>query len=86
MSNMDVFDQTFEWGAEGVRRLAPRSQVVVIVDVLSFTTCVDVRSLHPFPERFPFLEAEFIPYNKYHKLLVEIKDQTVYVADIVDCR
>lgn len=53
-----------------------------------------IRSLHQFPERFPFLEAEFIPYNKYHKLFIEkwylilyqIKDRTVYVDYIVDCR
>jgi plasmid stabilization system protein ParE len=53
-----------------------------------------IRSLHQMPERFPFLEAEFIPPNKYHKMFVEkwylilyqIKDQTVYVDYIVDCR
>ncbi|QHT59676.1 phosphosulfolactate phosphohydrolase [Paenibacillus lycopersici] len=42
-----MFHQTpyrirFEWGAEAVRRLAPLSGAVVIVDVLSFTTCVEV--------------------------------------------
>lgn len=60
MSLADVFDQTsyrirFEWGAEGVRRLAPRSHVVVIVDVLSFTTCVEVavsRDAVVFPYRY----------------------------------
>ncbi len=30
-----------------------------------------IRSLHQMPERFPFLEAEFIPPNKYHKMFVE---------------
>ncbi|GAB6153751.1 type II toxin-antitoxin system RelE/ParE family toxin [Desulfosporosinus burensis] len=53
-----------------------------------------IRSLSTMPERFPFLNAEFIPLNKYHKLFVEkwylilyqIKDQTVYVNYIVDCR
>ena len=53
-----------------------------------------IRSLHQMPERFPFLPAEFIPPNKYHKMFIEkwylilyqIKDQTVYVDYIVDCR
>jgi len=53
-----------------------------------------IRSLYQMPERFPFLESEFIPTNKYHKMFVEkwylilyqIKDQTVYVDYIVDCR
>ncbi|MEB3103031.1 type II toxin-antitoxin system RelE/ParE family toxin [Ferviditalea candida] len=53
-----------------------------------------IRSLHQLPERYPFLEAEFIPLNKYHKMFVEkwylvlyqIKDRTVYVDYIVDCR
>lgn len=53
-----------------------------------------IRSLSTMPERFPFLDAEFIPPNKYHKTFIEkwylvlyqIKDQTVYVAYIVYCR
>ncbi|MFA5384761.1 MAG: type II toxin-antitoxin system RelE/ParE family toxin [Eubacteriales bacterium] len=53
-----------------------------------------IRSLHQMPERCTFLEADFIPPNKYHKMLVEkwylipyqIKDQTVYIEYIVDCR
>jgi 2-phosphosulfolactate phosphatase len=32
----------FEWGAEGLVALAPRCEVVVVVDVFRFTTCVDV--------------------------------------------
>ncbi len=52
-----------------------------------------IRSLHQMPERYPFLNAEFIPLNRYHKMFVEkwylilyqIKDRTVYVDYIVDC-
>ncbi|MHB8061049.1 MAG: type II toxin-antitoxin system RelE/ParE family toxin [Ruminiclostridium sp.] len=53
-----------------------------------------IRFLATMPERFPFWNAEFIPLNKYHKMFVEkwylilyqIKDQTVYIDYIVDCR
>jgi 2-phosphosulfolactate phosphatase len=36
------YDVRFEWGLAGVQTLAQVSDVVVIVDVLSFTTCVDI--------------------------------------------
>ena len=53
-----------------------------------------IRSLKSMPERCPFFQAEFIPPNKYHRMFIEnwylvlyqIKDQTVYVDYIVDCR
>ncbi|HZW05210.1 MAG TPA: 2-phosphosulfolactate phosphatase [Anaerolineaceae bacterium] len=45
-----------EWGAEGVRRLARECAVLVIVDVLSFTTAVEVAVsrgavVYPYPAR-----------------------------------
>ena len=53
-----------------------------------------IRSLAEMPERFPFLDVDFVPRNKYHKMFVEnwyivlyqIKDNMVYVDYIVDCR
>jgi plasmid stabilization system protein ParE len=53
-----------------------------------------IRSLSQMPERFPFLDDDSIPRGKYHKMFVEkwylilyqIKDQTVYVDYIMDCR
>ncbi|WP_225943956.1 2-phosphosulfolactate phosphatase [Actinophytocola algeriensis] len=38
----DGFDLRVEWGLDGVRALGPRCAVLVVVDVLVFTTTVDV--------------------------------------------
>ncbi|MDQ3928095.1 MAG: 2-phosphosulfolactate phosphatase [Chloroflexota bacterium] len=49
------YDVRCEWGLEGVRALAPISDVVIIVDVLSFCTCVDVAASNGalvYPYRF----------------------------------
>ena len=53
-----------------------------------------LRSLACMLHRFPFFEEMYIPPNKYHKMFVEkwylvlyqIKDDTVYVDYILDCR
>ena len=37
-----TFDIRCEWGLQGVAALAPISDVVIIVDVFSFTTCVEI--------------------------------------------
>ena len=34
------FDIRCEWGEQGVARLAPISDAVIIVDIMSFSTCV----------------------------------------------
>lgn len=49
------FDIRFEWGEHGVAALAPISQAVIIVDVLSFSTSVDIavqRGALVFPYRW----------------------------------
>jgi len=35
------FDVRCEWGMAGVIQLAPTSDVIIIVDVFSFTTCAE---------------------------------------------
>lgn len=36
------FEVRCEWGEKGVLRLAPISDIVIIIDVLSFSTCIDI--------------------------------------------
>lgn len=53
-----------------------------------------IRSLVTMPTRYGFINDEYITPNKYHKMIVssrylliyQIKDNTVYVEFIVDCR
>jgi 2-phosphosulfolactate phosphatase len=40
--NQSEFDLRCEWGLHGVNQLASISDVVVIVDILSFSTCVEI--------------------------------------------
>lgn len=42
MYTQSAFDIRCEWGLAGVQHLTPACDVVIIVDVLSFTTCVDI--------------------------------------------
>ena len=54
--DQSAFRERFEWGQAGIRRLAPISDTVVVVDMLSFATAVDVAvgrgaTVLPFPQR-----------------------------------
>lgn len=53
-----------------------------------------MRSLSQLPQRFPFFNEPYIPSNKYRKIFIkkwyivlyQIKDDTVYIDYIIDCR
>jgi 2-phosphosulfolactate phosphatase len=54
-SSQSAFDIRCEWGPQGVAQLAPISDIVIIVDVLSFSTSVDIaisRDAMVFPYRW----------------------------------
>ncbi|MCB0669681.1 MAG: 2-phosphosulfolactate phosphatase [Saprospiraceae bacterium] len=40
--NQEEYRIKFEWGLDGIHTLYPVSDIIVIVDVLSFSTCVDI--------------------------------------------
>ena len=53
-----------------------------------------MRSLNQMSQRFPFFNESYIIPNKYRKMFIEkwyivlyqIKDDTVYIDYIIDCR
>jgi 2-phosphosulfolactate phosphatase len=40
--DQSAYDIRCEWGEQGIAALAPHVDVVIVIDVLSFSTCVDV--------------------------------------------
>jgi len=54
----------------------------------------DIESLSQFPERFPMFDSEFVPHDRYRKMLsakrylilYEIDGNNVCVDYVVDCR
>ncbi|BCW60356.1 hypothetical protein StoSoilB20_37030 [Arthrobacter sp. StoSoilB20] len=61
----------FEWGLDGARAVVPGADLAVVVDVLSFTTCVSVavdRGAVVFP--YPHRDASAIDFAAHHQALL----------------
>lgn len=87
-----VSDRAREMLGMHIRFLAQVNQSAAVK--LKRRLMAELRFLQEMPQRYPFFNEAFIPANKYHKLYVEnwflvlyqIRDDTVYVDWIVDCR
>jgi 2-phosphosulfolactate phosphatase len=79
--DQSAYQERFDWGEAGLRRLAPVSDAVVVVDVLSFVTAVDIAvgrgaTVFPYPER----GAEAVAYAEDRGAFVG-EDRGSNVAD-----
>ncbi len=75
------FSVRFEWGERGVSLLAPVSDVVIIIDVLSFTTSVDIavgRGAVVYPYRGPQEEAAAFAVSKNALLAGRVRSEGTY--------
>ena len=87
-----ISDRARESFALHLRFLAQASKSAAVK--LKHRFLQEIRSLEEMPQRYPFFNEDYIPVNKYHKLFVEkwylvlyqIRDDTVYVDWIADCR
>ncbi len=61
--NQSNFEIRCEWGKKGVEQLAPISDAIIIVDILSFSTCIDLAAELDVSDRIPiFIDKAYIHY------------------------
>ena len=71
--NQNEYDIRLEWGQKGVEELSPISDVVIIIDILSFSTCVDIVTGNL---------ASVIPYKWKDETAIEFaKNKNAILAD-----
>ncbi len=75
-----IYDQTeydiaCEWSVEGVSMLAPTADVVIVVDVLTFTTCVEFATNQGGAVIFPYCWKDETTYDFAHKVNAEVADR-----------
>ncbi|WHH57732.1 type II toxin-antitoxin system RelE/ParE family toxin [Petroclostridium sp. X23] len=92
MYNVIISDEAAQMLVSHSRFLAQASETAALQFIAEFNE--KARSLEKFPERNPWLSDSLVPSGKYRKLLMakryllvyQVKDSTVYVDAVVDCR
>lgn len=74
MFDQSEYDIRCEWGEQGVARLAPTSDVVIIVDVLSFSTAVEIAT-NRGAIVFPYLWKDETAYEFAASVNAELADR-----------
>ena len=70
-----AYDIRLEWGEQGIAALSPTSDVTIVVDVLSFTTCVEI-AVARGATIFPFRGDDPKGYAKKKEALLASKRKT----------
>ena len=73
--NQNEYDIRLEWGQKGVEELSAISDVVIIIDILSFSTCVDIVTSNL---------ASVIPYNGKTKLQLNLRKVKMRFLQTID--
>lgn len=70
-----AYDIRLEWGEQGIAALSPTSEVTIVVDVLSFTTCVEI-AVSREATIFPFRGDDPVTYAREKGALLATKKRT----------
>ncbi len=87
-----ISDEAVQMLVSHSRFLAQVSETAALQLITEFNE--KAKSLEKFPERNPWLSDPLVPSSKYRKLLMtkrylliyQVRDSTVYVDAVVDCR
>ncbi|HUC89010.1 MAG TPA: 2-phosphosulfolactate phosphatase [Candidatus Paceibacterota bacterium] len=64
--NQEPFECKLDWGLNGIKEAVKRKDIIIIVDILSFSTTVTT-AIHYGSEIFPFSKTEIEDIDSYAK-------------------
>lgn len=80
-NNQEKFDIRCEWGLNGVKNLSKISEATIIIDILSFSTCVDIavsKGAKIYPYQYSDLSKISEYANKFNAIIANKRSKTSY--------